>query len=69
MQCGYAYPNAERHKGRPRRRPILECAAAAKSDYIVSEDKDLLRLGQYDDARILTIADFIQIVAEQGRGR
>lgn len=48
---------------------ILECAAAAKSDYIVSEDKDLLRLGQYDDARILTIADFIQIVAEQGRGR
>jgi predicted nucleic acid-binding protein len=47
----------------------LECAAAAKSDYIVSEDKDLLRLGQYDDARILTIADFIQIVAEQGRGR
>ena len=24
---------------------ILECAAAAKSDFIVSEDKDLLRLG------------------------
>ncbi len=26
---------------------ILECAAAAKSDYIVTDDKDLLRLGKY----------------------
>ena len=26
---------------------ILECAATAKSDFIVSEDKDLLRLGQF----------------------
>jgi hypothetical protein len=26
---------------------ILECAAAAKSDFIVSEDKDLLRLADF----------------------
>jgi uncharacterized protein len=26
---------------------ILECAAEAKSDYIVSEDKDLLRTGEF----------------------
>jgi uncharacterized protein len=27
---------------------ILECAVASGSDYIVSGDKDLLRLGRYD---------------------
>jgi predicted nucleic acid-binding protein len=42
---------------------ILECAVAAKSDYIVTEDKDLLRLGQYGNARILTIRDCIQVLA------
>ena len=31
---------------------ILECAVAAGSDYIVSGDKDLLRLGGYDSIRI-----------------
>jgi len=31
---------------------ILECAVAAGSDYIVSGDKDLLRLGQYDGIRL-----------------
>lgn len=40
---------------------ILECAVAAKSDYIVSEDKDLLRLGRYGGARIVNIADFMEI--------
>lgn len=43
---------------------ILECAVAAKSDYIVSEDKDLLRLGQYGNARIVTIRDFIQALGQ-----
>jgi hypothetical protein len=31
----------------------------AKSEHIVTEDKDLLRLSNYGDARILTIRDFI----------
>jgi len=40
---------------------ILECAAAAKSDYIVSEDKDLLRLGNFRGTPIVDIQDFIRI--------
>ncbi len=48
---------------------ILECAAAAKSDFIVSEDKDLLRLGHYGNARILNIRDFIRFVLRPGETR
>jgi uncharacterized protein len=44
---------------------ILECAAGARSDYIVTEDKDLLRLGRYGKAPILNIADFMKIMVEQ----
>jgi len=40
---------------------ILECAAAAKSDFIVSEDKDLLRLGQFGNARIVSVRDFTNL--------
>jgi putative PIN family toxin of toxin-antitoxin system len=46
---------------------VLECAAAARSDYIVTEDKDLLRLGHYGSTRILNIADFMKIMVEQRR--
>jgi uncharacterized protein len=40
---------------------ILECAATAKSDFIVNEDKDLLRLGQFGHARMVSIRDFIKL--------
>jgi uncharacterized protein len=40
---------------------ILECAVSAGSDYIVTGDKDLLRLGRYDSIRILTVADFFEV--------
>lgn len=40
---------------------ILERAAAAKSDFIVTEDKDLLRLAQFGNARIVSIRDFINL--------
>jgi uncharacterized protein len=33
---------------------ILECAVGAGSEYIVSGDKDLLRLGRYDSIKILS---------------
>lgn len=33
---------------------IVECAVTAGSDYIVTGDKDLLRLGSYDSIRIVT---------------
>jgi putative PIN family toxin of toxin-antitoxin system len=45
---------------------ILECAAA-KSDFIVSEDKDLLRLGQFGNARIVSIRDLINLALTSGK--
>ena len=38
---------------------ILECAIEAGSDYIVTWDKDLLRLGEFAQARILTVPEFL----------
>jgi putative PIN family toxin of toxin-antitoxin system len=38
---------------------ILECAVSGGSDYIVTGDKDLLRLKQYDSIRIVKVADFL----------
>jgi predicted nucleic acid-binding protein len=45
---------------------ILECASAAKSDFIVSEDKDLVRLGQFGDAQIVSVRDFIDLALTPG---
>ena len=39
---------------------ILECAVEAGSDFIISADKDLLRLGRYAGAAIVRVADFLQ---------
>jgi putative PIN family toxin of toxin-antitoxin system len=46
---------------------ILECASAAGSDYIVSGDKDLLRLGRYDSIRIVRLAEFLELAQERSR--
>jgi len=48
---------------------ILECAVSSGSDYIVTGDKDLLRLGRYDSIRILTVANFLDLVRTQGAQR
>ena len=40
---------------------ILECAAAAQSDYIVTGDKHLLRLGQFGAIKIVRPAEFLEI--------
>lgn len=45
---------------------ILECALEAGSAYIVSGDKDLHRLGQFRDARVIKVADILDVV--QGTG-
>jgi putative PIN family toxin of toxin-antitoxin system len=45
---------------------ILECASAAQSDFIVSEDKDLLRRGQFGTARIVSIRDFVKLALTPG---
>lgn len=41
---------------------ILECAIAAKSQYIVSGDSDLLVLAQHESIRILTLSEFMEII-------
>ena len=43
---------------------ILECAVASHSEYIVTGDKHLLRLGQLGEIRIVTPAEFLAITAQ-----
>ena len=38
---------------------ILECAKAAGSDFVVTGDDDLLRLGKYADIQIVKVSDFL----------
>jgi uncharacterized protein len=40
---------------------VLECAVSSGADYIVTGDKDLLRLGQYDAIPIVSVADFLEL--------
>ena len=46
---------------------ILECAAEAASEFIVSEDRDLLRLKQHGNARIIRAADMLDMAEAKGR--
>ena len=39
------------------------------SDYLVSGDKHLLKLGQYQGIKIVSPADFIQMQGQNERGR
>ena len=48
---------------------ILECAAHAKSDYLVTGDTELLRLGSFEDIPIVKVADFLEVVSRQGKDR
>jgi len=45
---------------------ILECAVEAGSEYIVSGDKDLHRLGQYGSARVIKVADMLDVILGKG---
>ena len=47
---------------------ILECAEASGSAYIVSGDRDLLRVGRYGNARIVKVAEMLEEV-EGSEGR
>jgi len=48
---------------------ILECAQASHSDYLVTGDKDLLRLKQYAGTRILKPAEFVALMQSSAPGR
>ena len=41
---------------------VLECAEEAGSRFIVSGDGDLLRLGQYQNIRIVKVAEFMKMM-------
>ena len=40
---------------------ILECAQAAGSQYIITEDKAMLRLKEFEGAKIVRVADFLNM--------
>jgi uncharacterized protein len=41
---------------------VLECAVAAGSQFIITGDNDLLRLGQFRNIRIVKGADFLPLI-------
>jgi predicted nucleic acid-binding protein len=46
---------------------ILECARTAGSNFIVTGDKDLLRLGSFEGTAIVRVADFLGMAEVRGR--
>jgi len=46
--------------GDPDDNRVRECAVAAESDVIITEDKGLLRLGEYDGIKIVRPSEFLQ---------
>ena len=48
---------------------ILECAVQARSDYLVTGDTGLLRLGSFENIPIVKVADFLKVVSLQGKDR
>ena len=51
----------------PKDNHIIECAVSAGAECIVTGDKDLLRMKQYDAIQIKTVGDFLDLV-KQARG-
>ncbi len=48
---------------------ILECAIKAQAEFIVTGDRQLLALSQYEGVKILRLADFLRLVnAEKESG-
>lgn len=48
---------------------ILECAVAGKSEYLVTRDKHLLKLGTFRGTKMTLVADFLESFRAQGQGR
>src|SRR5712691_9313373 len=48
---------------------VLECAQTAGSDFVVSEDKDLLRLLMFGGAPIVRTAEFLERLIERPSGQ
>jgi len=48
---------------------ILECAVEAKSDYLVTRDKHLLKFKTFGPTKILLVADFLEMFRRRGQER
>jgi uncharacterized protein len=48
----------------PKDDPVLACALAARADYLISNDRDLLALGKPFGVAIVTPAGFLRTVGE-----
>jgi len=48
---------------------ILDCALAAGSEYLVTGDNHLLKHEQFSGTKIVTVAEFLESLAQQGRAR
>jgi predicted nucleic acid-binding protein len=44
---------------------VLECALDGHVEYIITGDKDLLDLGEFQGMRIINVSDFLQIYQRQ----
>ena len=50
----------------PKDDKFFECAVAASADYIVSEDRDILDVEEFEGIRTVTATDFVRILREVG---
>jgi len=48
---------------------IIECALASGSEYLVTGDNHLLKVGQYQSVKIVTAADFLEIPSQNRHHR
>jgi putative PIN family toxin of toxin-antitoxin system len=61
-------PGASRHNvpQDPADSPILQAALAAGADYLVTNDAHLLALDPYEGLRIISMADYYQLLVNEG---
>lgn len=48
----------------PKDNKFFECAVAASADYIVSEERDILDVEEFEGVRTINAADFVKILRE-----
>jgi putative PIN family toxin of toxin-antitoxin system len=63
-----AHPPASRHQvpQDPNDSPILRAALKARVDYLVTNDQHLLALDPYEGLRIVSMAEYFQILINEG---
>jgi putative PIN family toxin of toxin-antitoxin system len=51
----------------PKDNKFFECAVAGRADFIISEDKDILDVGEYEGIKTVTAAQSLEILDAQAR--